>query len=554
MSEEFEKEINERANTVVNIAASNGEDAPMGKMAGILGAAKTPEAAQVLKMAIDQELAAQKAAMGISTEPEPEDSKLSFIQDGIAKAVELEEKVGLIADGVVTPDVVAEGVPESETTVSAPEEPMIVELPKTEQPDVVTSGYVEPVEEKKVVTIDDENSTMEPITETFDEYMERHKDDQGIDEIEVEEDSATKVIQERYEDMSFEDARVLANILKRWQNKQIGNLQAYNEFPQFMTIDFNAQLMKAGIPFKDQAAHKKEFAKSILEDLESSTQIRQATDEMNQKIEDTYNKYGADINILYQAGIYEKINNMKEAAQKLREEEYNIALAANSDMTEEEWKENRDRKADDLDAIVNSLYESFRLTEFAKRIGHIKAKQIDLTDPRRCFVHFASKYARSKFTCADVSTIVPILESKCDFTHEQAIEFAVVFCEYCRNMRPTNIAEHVFMYYTIANINSLSMNVQDKAAIFADSLKDNIKALWAIREAKGNGEDYVAKEMSAEDVAALLQRSEELVKQAEEEAKNEQEAEKVEEVPEEVAKVSEEVESDAEQSDELHNV
>ena len=552
MSEEFEKELTEMTNVVTNIAASNGENAPMGKIAGILGAAKTPEAAQVLKMAIDQELAAQKAAMGVSTEPQPASTPLENIQDRLAKVTERDEAlfnektvipevndntVG-IADSnqVATQDVIDAGIPESETTVCAPDEPMAIDAQTGEQ---------------KVVTIDDENSGMEPITETFDEYMERHKDDGSLDDIEIKEESAADVIKDRYTDMSFDDAKELAIILKKWQNKEISSMEAYNSFPAYMTANFSAQLMKAGVPAKVQATHKKEFAKSILEDLASSTQMKQATDELNENIQLVYDQYGDDINVLYQAGIYEKINQMKTAAAAMKSEEYSEEIAEKFKQPKEVWEESRNRKVEDLEAIVESLYESFTFTKFAKRIGHIKAKQIDLTNPKRCFTHFASKYVRTKFSCADVSTIIPILEQQCEFTHDQAVEFAVVFCEYCKNMRPTNIAEHVFMYYTIANINSLSVKVGDKAALFAEALKDNLKAIWAIREAKGNGEDYVAKQMSEEDVATLLQISEEVAKEAQEEAADEQETAPVEEELSEKTESSEESEANISEQNEV---
>lgn len=563
MSEEFEKEITEMTNAITNIAANNAEGSPVGgKVASILGAARTPEAAQVLKMAIDQELAEQKAAMGIvpeeqSVADDPRMEALAHIQDRLDVVRERDEKLfgGSTVEEVqnnnmvVTQDVIDAGIPESETTVSAPEEPMVVELPKEDPPEVVyvNEAAEVPTEEKKVVTIDDENSGMEPITETFEDYMERHKDDESIADIEIKEDTAADVIKSRYTDMSFDDAKQLALVLKQWQNKEISSLEAYNAFPPFMTVDFNAQLLKAGVPFKEQNNHKKEFAKSVLEDLATSTQMQQATNDVNEQISQIYAQYGDDVNVLYQAGIYEKINSMKKAAEAMEAEQYTDK--ENREQPAEVWEENKKRKVEDMNLIVEALYETFRLEKFAKKIGHIKAKKIDLTDTKRCFSNFNAKYARSKFSVADVSTIVPVLEQYCEFTHDQAVEFAVVFCEYCRNMRPNKIHEHVFMYYTIANINSLSISVGDKAAKFANCLINNIKALMAIHEAKGDGSYYVAQELSEDEVNDLLNLSSDIMKDAEQEVANEQEAAKAEEGSEAVSETAEEARSSGEHQD-----
>ena len=84
------------------------------------------------------------------------------------------------------------------------------------------------------------------------------------------------------------------------------------------------------------------------------------------------------------------------------------------------------------------------------------------------------------------------------------------------------------------------MAVGDKAAQFANGLVGNIKALMAIHEAKGNGEDYVALGLTDEEIDELLKQSTELVKKAEEEAKNEQKTQETEEGSEAASETNEE--------------
>ena len=537
-------------------------------LSDILAAPQNGEDANRMAIAIRNEVERQKAEYFAQQQQE---KNLAFIQNGVQHAMEVEQKADAFEQqvhgehfeeipaaevpqptvGPAMPDpmeLVGEGemvdlTPEEEKMVEEmledktgdPEDDALMEQAKKEteehfgEPGYMTTATVETNAETgqtKVVTIDDENSGMQPITETFDEYMERHANDQSIEDLPIEEDTAAKVITEQHPDISFDDAQQLASILKRWKDKEISTIQAFNEFPDFMTAGFNAQMMRAGVPFKDQVNHKREFAKAVLEDLSTSTQMRQATDDVDAQINQIYKQYGGDVNVLYQAGLFEKINAMRAKAKAVADVQYETSEVPEG-MGKEEWEAKQAEKVLRIEEVAESLEESFKFTKFAKRIGHIKAKKIDLTDPKRCFSHFNSKYARSQFSAAEVGSIVPIIERHCGFTHEQAIEFTVVFCEYCKNMRPTNVAEHVFMYYTISNINSLLFNAGDKAEQFANGLVGNIKKLMEIREAKSDGSDYVPYEPTDEEIDELIKRSAELVKEAEEaeaNAQNEQEA------------------------------
>lgn len=383
----------------------------------------------------------------------------------------------------------------------------------------------ESTEPVKVVTIDDEHTGYEPITETFDQYIERHMNDE-VEDVPLDENTAAAVIMNRYTDIKMEDAVKLAAILKEWKNGEIGSLDAFNKLPPFITIGFTASLAKAGIPAHMQTKQKRDYAKAILEDLSTSTQMKQLSNEVDTKISDIYAQYGNDVNILYQAGVYEKINTMKKVAEALKAEK--IDLPDGQVPNEKDVK-----KYEEVVSIIDALYESFKFEKFAKRISHIKAKQIDLTDTRRCFNNFKSKYSGSTFSCADVSSIVPIVEKYCEFSHEKAIEFAVVFCEYCKNMRPSRVSDHVFMYYTISNINSLMITIGEKSALFANILISNIKKLMEIRENRSNGEDYVALELTEDEVNEIIAMSNKIMEEAKEnkieEEQKESEPEQIEE-------------------------
>ena len=81
---------------------------------------------------------------------------------------------------------------------------------------------------------------------------------------------------------------------------------------------------------------------------------------------------------------------------------------------------------------------------------------------------------KSNFTIRDVGTTVPALDNvlpeKYNITAIQ--KFIVAFIVYTRLYKPSNIAQHVFMYFFIQNILILQSNVGRMD--FNDQVKQNI--------------------------------------------------------------------------------
>lgn len=440
----------------------------------ITSSSQSLEQANILKEAVHREIEAQKIAMGYT-----DDTKNNAV----------EESVQIVDD------------------VKNTEEEIVT--------DNVEHNNDQNINKTKKVTIDDEDTGFEPITETFDEYLERHINDESLAELPINEKTAAEVIKTQYNDISITDASKLANIIKRWKDNEIPAGQAYNEFPSFITSNFNSQLFKSGASFKMQATYKKEFAKSVLNDLMLSVQLQQATDDVNVQIDNVYKEYGDDITTLYQASIFEKIDAMKKAVAGMKNKHYDENNEKAKELGKEEWELRKSKKIELVESMIEALYESFKFEKFAKKIGHIKVKKIDLTDTKRCFSHFNSKYANSNFSRADVSSIIPIIEKHCGFSHDEAVEFAVIFCIYCRNMRPSNINEHIFMYYSISNINSLIVMHDSNIAKFSNGLIGNIKALMNIYKAKSNGDDYVSFELTDEEIDEIIKKSSNLIQEKE---------------------------------------
>ena len=116
------------------------------------------------------------------------------------------------------------------------------------------------------------------------------------------------------------------------------------------------------------------------------------------------------------------------------------------------------------------MYEAYKL-------GKIKVKNIQVEKLNRTCSEFNRKYYNNTFKINDVGMTIGVLDRKLDKKYNiSAIKkFIVAFINYTKNFSPSNIPEHVFMYYFIQNILALDINVPENSQIeFNDLLINNI--------------------------------------------------------------------------------
>lgn len=386
----------------------------------------------------------------------------------------------------------------------------------------IATVEVDPVTEKRrVVSIDDENTGLHKITETFDEYLERHKDDEYV-EAELEDDTIEAALKAQYKDLSDSDLMALGSLVRDWHDKKINASEAWNRLPVTMQAAYNKQLTSSGVIFKDLPRYRKEFIKAILDELVGSIQLKQESENVDKKIAEVYKQYGNDIVSLYEAGIYEKIRTMEKAAEEIEKEEY--TGDENDEEARGEFLVSKANKLAKVNGIVEALKESYRFTDMATKISRLKVKKFDISDPNRAIRSFNGKYTNSTHNINDISTIIPVLMNHCGFTKEEATEFMMCIIRYTGNMKPTVLKEHVFMYYTVANILSLSVmtNVETESK-FANALVGNIKELMRIRHNHEDGLSYEPMDMTTEEIDEVLKRANEMIAESEEDDYDEEE-------------------------------
>lgn len=199
---------------------------------------------------------------------------------------------------------------------------------------------------------------------------------------------------------------------------------------------------------------------------------------------------------IYTAILQDKITevtvDLETSVKNLVNKEYqDIAAAQNKqqlfvylkkfpELAETKYKDDPEKKAL-LYAVSKGFEQAHSLEEmysaYSKGGRQMKIRKIDIEKIHKVIREFESKYEKSTFTIRDISHAVDVLSRHVNSRYTENIikGFIVTFCNYTRDMKPANIAEHTFMYYFINNILSLDIPVSDEKVIaYNNEFIDNV--------------------------------------------------------------------------------
>lgn len=369
--------------------------------------------------------------------------------------------------------------------------------------------------ERQIVAVDQE---FKSDNTSFEELIE----DPDIDnkDIDIDNDIVEKVSKDKFDNINPKDLSDLMTLINDYKEGKIKGLEAFNKLPEFLKISFNNAATQSGVPVNQINSYKKNFVKTVLDDILADAETEQATVDLNNQIAKIYKDYGNDVSLLYQSSIFEKIKTLQETIDDMK--------ASN--------EEGLDRKVDNIQDIIDSLFESIYLIRFSEFAIRAKIKPFEMEKPEKVYREFLYKYNNSKFMISNIADIVGPLQKYCGFTEEESKEFSILFCKYTRNMKPSSLSEHTFMYYVIANIlsiNALGGNIVEDETNpikneFVDILTSNIKSIMEIRKAKSG--DYKPKTISKEYMDSIIIKAGEKAKELDEESANlEDELEEIDE-------------------------
>lgn len=341
---------------------------------------------------------------------------------------------------------------------------------------------------------------------SFDEFIENPDIDHS--NVNIDNNIVEKVSKDKFEGINPKDMAMLIQLINDYKEGKVKGLAAFDMLPEFLKMSFNAAATESRVPMNKLNAYKKHFVNTVLDDIINDAEMEQTTIDFNNQIAQIYKDYGNDVALLYQSSIFEKIKTLQETIEDLKKGN----------------EEGLERKTDNIQAIIDGLYESIYLEKFSEFAIRAKIKPFEMEKPEKVYRDFLYKYNNSKFMISNVADIVAPLQKYCGFTEDKAKEFSILFCKYTKNMKPSNLSEHTFMYYVIANIlsiNALGGNIVEDENNpikneFIDILISNIKSIMEIRENKSG--EYAAKKISKEYMDSIIIKANEKAKELEEES------------------------------------
>lgn len=271
-------------------------------------------------------------------------------------------------------------------------------------------------------------------------------------------------------DLSDEDAIHLMSLLRRVQKKE--KFPYYNELPEGLKKFCNAiAVMEPECGGKVNKPMLNAIALNALNTLLNEIAADEFIVDISNVIDNEIKKSGADLSAIYEGMIIGKSEKLREAADKAVEEGHEDTAAT-------------------LRKMADACEESYKMAGFAEAIKNhkLKIRKIDIEKPQKVVRDFNTKYENSNIAINNVMDITYCIPrhlaeattppSPDKITTDTINAFMVAFCMYCKNMKNTNIDEHIFMYYFIKNILYLDTTAPGtEFTKFGQDLIDRIKEI-----------------------------------------------------------------------------
>ena len=182
---------------------------------------------------------------------------------------------------------------------------------------------------------------------------------------------------------------------------------------------------------------------------------------------------------------------------KLREE-YEVGFIQKAEALENSEEEGAAETAEKLRKTSKMFTESYTYADMYDKYsnGKIKVKSIQVDKFNRTCQEFNRKYYNNTFKINDVGMTIGVLDRILDKKYDiLAIKkFIIAFINYTKNFTPSNIDEHVFMYYFIQHILALDIKIPENGQVeFNELLIGNINKFLDLIIEKDNQKEELQK-------------------------------------------------------------
>lgn len=153
----------------------------------------------------------------------------------------------------------------------------------------------------------------------------------------------------------------------------------------------------------------------------------------------------------------------------------------------EKIKDTDPEKAKVMLDVSEGFKQAHSMEEMYAAYGNskIRIRRIDVEKLDKTIRRFNYKYENSTMVIRDISSAVDVLSRHVNkrISLTAIKTFVAIICKYCENMKPSNLAEHTFMYYLINNILSLDIPFTNEADImWNDEFLNNINKFLTLIE------------------------------------------------------------------------
>lgn len=301
----------------------------------------------------------------------------------------------------------------------------------------------------------------------LDEILNLENED--LKKIEIGKDAFDQQVKSMYPDATPDDLKQLLVCVNKY--RQGIKFPYFNELPETMKKEIN-NYVNAGVT-QYQAANntvrqlKNALAKELFDTIITNNYSTKAFSDLSEYTISEINKNKEEFN-----------ESVKEYNSKLRQE-YEVGFLEKAKLLEESDEEGAAETAEKLRKASRMFTQSYTYEDMyeAYKNYKIKIKPIQLDKFKRTCEEFNSKYYNNTFKIRDIMSTIPVLDRKLDKKYDIKVihKFIVAFINYTRYFSPSNIDEHIFMFYFIQNILSLDIDIPgDDYENFNNLVKENI--------------------------------------------------------------------------------
>ena len=313
------------------------------------------------------------------------------------------------------------------------------------------------------IPYDEENIT----EESLDKLLELK--DEELGKIELNWDVFVETTKSMYAGVSENDLKHLFSVANRYRTGE--KFPFFNELPDFIKKEINNYVnigaAEHGASGNTTKQLRNMLAKELFDTIITSNYSSKAFADISKFTTNEINKEKEKL-----GGSIHEYNN------KLREE-YENGFIKKAEELEALGEEEATEKAKTLREASRMFTQSYSYEDMydTYKLGKIKIKNIQIDKFNRTCSEFNRKYYNNTFKINDVGMTMGTLDRKLDKKYDITTikKFIVAFINYTKNFSPSNIPEHIFMYYFIQNILALDIDIPENTQEgFNDLLINNI--------------------------------------------------------------------------------